>query len=361
MFSNEIRFHEHLTEERNLQLVICLPSLKKEAEAHLIFFNTTYINNYYDFERYFLKLKPTNLPDVLLIEIDPEGKYVDAVEKIHNSFLLKGIIIILLGRDKNMGRVRINMLKVHDIYFTPINYNSLRERIIFLVRFKLIKPRIELLKEDMIIKFDMPVSKRLLDFFFSVTLLLCLLPVFIITALIIRIGSKGPVIYKSKRVGTGYKIFNFYKFRSMRADADKQLAELNKFNQYADESKNEKPAFVKFKNDPRVTAFGRFIRKTSIDELPQLYNILKGDMSVVGNRPLPLYEAEMLTTNDWAMRFMAPAGLTGLWQIKKRGRADMSDRERKKLDNLYAKNFSFMFDMKIIFATIPALFQKEKV
>ena len=107
--------------------------------------------------------------------------------------------------------------------------------------------------------------------------------------------------------------------------------------------------------------FGRFIRKTSIDELPQLFNILKGDMSTVGNRPLPLYEAEMLTSNDWAMRFLAPAGLTGLWQVSKRGREDMSERERKKLDNFYAQKYSFRFDMKILLSTIPALFQKEKV
>ena len=98
-----------------------------------------------------------------------------------------------------------------------------------------------------------------------------------------------------------------------------------------------------------------------MDELPQLFNVVKGDMAIVGNRPLPLYEAEQLTTNEWSMRFLGPAGITGLWQIIKRGKSDMSDRERKKLDNFYTKKFSIWLDLKIIFMTIPVLFQKEKV
>jgi lipopolysaccharide/colanic/teichoic acid biosynthesis glycosyltransferase len=115
------------------------------------------------------------------------------------------------------------------------------------------------------------------------------------------------------------------------------------------------------KNDPRITRIGGFLRSSSLDELPQLFNILMGDMSLVGNRPLPLYEAEMLTSNEWSMRFLGPAGLTGLWQISKRGKEDMSERERKKLDNFYAQNYSFWLDLKILLGTFPALFQKEKV
>ncbi|MFT3904328.1 MAG: sugar transferase [Niabella sp.] len=106
---------------------------------------------------------------------------------------------------------------------------------------------------------------------------------------------------------------------------------------------------------------GNILRKTSIDELPQLFNVLKGDMSLVGNRPLPLYEAELLTCDQFAMRFLGPAGITGLWQISKRGKAEMSDLERKELDNQYAKYSSFMMDLKIILKTIPAMLQKEKV
>ena len=177
----------------------------------------------------------------------------------------------------------------------------------------------------------------------------------------IKLGSKGPIIYKSKRVGTGYKVFDFYKFRSMRTDADKMLVELSTQNQYANEDGGTKAAFVKIKDDPRVTKLGKFLRNSSLDELPQLFNILLGHMSLVGNRPLPVYEAEMLTSNEWSMRFLGPAGLTGLWQITKRGKADMSERERKKLDNFYAQNYSLSLDLKILLKTIPAVLQKEKV
>ena len=100
--------------------------------------------------------------------------------------------------------------------------------------------------------------------------------------------------------------------------------------------------FVKIKNDPRVTKVGMFLRNTSIDELPQLINVLKGDMSIVGNRPLPLYEAEQLTSDDWGERFLAPAGITGLWQVMKRGKGSMSEEERKALDNAYARKSKLM-------------------
>ncbi len=125
-------------------------------------------------------------------------------------------------------------------------------------------------------------------------------------------------------------------------------------------------AFIKFENDPRITKVGQIIRKLSIDELPQLINVLKGDMSIVGNRPLPLYEAELLTTDEWTTRFNGPAGITGLWQVEARGRTSkMSPQERKELDNKYvemanSKN-AFWLDMWIIIRTFKAVFQKENV
>lgn len=121
-------------------------------------------------------------------------------------------------------------------------------------------------------------------------------------------------------------------------------------------------AFLKVSRDPRVTRVGRILRNTSLDELPQFFNVWKGDMSIVGNRPLPLYEAELLTTDQWAKRFLAPAGITGLWQVTKRGKSGaLSPEERKQLDVDYALNYSFWYDLKIIFKTIPAMLQHDDV
>ena len=249
-------------------------------------------------------------------------------------------------------------------------------------------------------RFKLPLWKRIFDLAFSSAAILCLSPLLILTALAIRLESKGPIIYKSKRVGSNYDIFDFLKFRSMYSDADKRLKEFEALNQYREDTqenqtqteilslpqqsdetvlvaddfvtteqqllknrrRQQKNAFVKFENDPRITKIGHFIRKYSIDELPQLINILKGDMSIVGNRPLPLYEAELLTTDEYIERFMAPAGLTGLWQVEKRGdQGALSAEERKQLDIKYARNFSFGNDIKIICKTFTAFVQKENV
>ena len=275
-----------------------------------------------------------------------------------------------------------------------------------------------------ILRFQIPIWKRMFDIVFSALAIVILSPIFIITAIAIRLESPGPILFKSKRVGTNYTIFDFLKFRSMYIDAEERLKELSKdHNQYAaassdDNHKEEEDnktitaplgekaeqdmidmgmesmmmisdeevmlvgddfvmaesdfnkqkqedidkAFVKIENDPRITKVGRFIRKYSIDELPQLFNILKGDMSVVGNRPLPLYEAEKLTADSSIDRFMAPAGLTGLWQVEERGKGgNMSAEERKQLDITYGQTYSFMLDMKIIFRTLTAFVQKENV
>jgi lipopolysaccharide/colanic/teichoic acid biosynthesis glycosyltransferase len=264
------------------------------------------------------------------------------------------------------------------------------------------------------LNFKIPLWKRLFDIVFSTIAIIVLSPIFIITAIAIRLESKGPIVYKSKRVGTNYTIFEFLKFRSMYVDADQRLAELSKdHNQYASISKDESIAkvvkndnalemmamgmdgdmmgdeeimlvgddfvvsetdfnkqkeadnsspFIKIENDPRVTRVGRFIRKYSIDELPQLFNILKGDMSIVGNRPLPLYEAEKLTADSSIDRFMAPAGLTGLWQVEERGKGGaMSAEERQQLDIVYGQTYSFMMDMKIILRTFKHFKQAENV
>lgn len=256
-------------------------------------------------------------------------------------------------------------------------------------------------KSEKITVFRLPLWKRIFDVIFSSLALLVLSPFLLLVALAIRIESPGPIIYKAKRVGSNYRVFDFLKFRSMYSDADKRLKDLSTLNQYQKEAptvqtKNfdeqlemghsdevlmvsddfvlseedfislqrnkQENAFVKFERDPRITKIGRFIRKYSIDELPQLINVLKGDMSIVGNRPLPVYEAELLTGDEYIDRFMAPSGLTGLWQVEKRGGAGkLSAEERKQLDIKYAKEFNFLKDVNIILRTFTSFIQKENV
>jgi len=250
-----------------------------------------------------------------------------------------------------------------------------------------------------------PLGKRIFDIVVASIALLFLLPLFALIIILVKAESKGPAFYYSYRVGTGYKVFKFWKFRSMRQDADQLLNSIKSLNQYQKNNTSEEiqgnslcsaclanntkcsnllvdehanlicekqyleakkvkaeASFIKIVNDPRVTRFGLFLRNTSLDELPQLFNVLKGDMSIVGNRPLPLYEAEKITTDEFAARFIAPAGITGLWQVSKRGKkGSMSEAERKALDIEYAKHYSLRKDLYILLKTVPAMFQKENV
>lgn len=253
-------------------------------------------------------------------------------------------------------------ISADDYHYGPIN-GALLKRVDFIKKVKSYKnirgnkPYVSL-TVDQVPQIKIWSMKRAFDIVVSATALLMLSPLLLLIALIVKLESRGPVFYISKRAGTGYKIFNFYKFRSMRTGSDAELQKLSHLNQYG---QNSGSVFFKIKDDPRITRFGAFIRKTSLDEIPQLVNVLLGDMSLVGNRPLPLYEAEKLTKDQIAWRFLAPAGITGLWQITKRGKDNMSEDERIALDMEYAMKNSFWLDLKIMFSTIPALLQKEKV
>jgi lipopolysaccharide/colanic/teichoic acid biosynthesis glycosyltransferase len=199
--------------------------------------------------------------------------------------------------------------------------------------------------------------KRAFDIFIASITIVVLSPLLLLIAAAIRIESGNPVLYISKRAGRGYRIFDFYKFRTMVVDADKKMDQLAHLNQYNNTS-GKKPVFFKVPNDPRITRVGAFLRNTSLDELPQFLNVLKGDMSLVGNRPLPLYEAASLTTDELAARFMAPVGITGLWQIKKKDHQKMSVEERINLDIAYVDKNNFMYDLWIMANTPSALIQK---
>lgn len=189
------------------------------------------------------------------------------------------------------------------------------------------------------------VLKRLFDVVVSLFGLVLLSPVLIITAVAIKLDSPGPVIFKQKRIGKNGELFDFYKFRSMVVNAEELRAELAAANEA------DGPVF-KIREDPRVTRVGRFLRKYSIDELPQLFNVLKGDMSLVGPRPPLPGEVEEYGDLEWRRLEVIP-GITGLWQVS--GRSELSFKKWMELDIYYIENWSFWLDIKILLQTIPVV------
>lgn len=187
--------------------------------------------------------------------------------------------------------------------------------------------------------------KRAFDLAGSIAIIVAGLPLWIGVALAIKATSKGPVFYRQERIGQGGVPFGMYKFRSMVVDADKRLAQLVAANEA------DGPLF-KMKNDPRVTAVGRWIRKWSIDEFPQLLNVVRGEMSLVGPRPPLPNEVEEYTKYHWRRLEVLP-GMTGLWQVS--GRSQLSFEEMVRLDLFYVENWSVAFDLNILARTLPAV------
>lgn len=330
-------------------------------------------------------------PDVVIIDHEPMATNLQSVIA---TLRKQGYLVPIYVYAKNVHKHEKAILLKLEVAEIITNVNEFKSFLNF--KKGLYQHEEESTKELIDFNYSIPLWKRAFDIIFSLSVLLVISPILIFVALAIYIESPGPVLYRSKRVGTGYDVFDFLKFRSMYVNADRKLAEMKKLNQYEAEevkgpaiqarksastevligdngerlseaewmkikAENATPTFLKIKDDPRITRVGRIIRSTSIDELPQFLNVLKGDMSVVGNRPLPLYEAVELTTDQWAARFLAPAGITGLWQVEKRGKGEMSETQRKELDIKYALNVGLRMDLNIILRTFPALIQKENV
>lgn len=197
--------------------------------------------------------------------------------------------------------------------------------------------------------------KRIFDTVIAGISLLILSPLFLFVAIMIKMESKGPVFFMHKRIGYNEKVFACYKFRSMRNDADKDLQEIKK------STLNKNQTFLKLENDPRITKFGQFIRKYSIDELPQLINVLKGEMSIVGPRPIVKWELDQIKkvyhSYNYRKMFKVLPGITGLWQVS--GRSLLEDEKRLELEMYYVDNWSLNLDLKIILKTFFVVFFHE--
>ena len=215
-------------------------------------------------------------------------------------------------------------------------------------------PKIEYLDSDMLLTYvtgrmrrRLLLIKRLFDYPVAAVLTVLLTPVFLVSALAIKLTSRGPVFFVQERLGFNKRRFRLYKFRTMVPGAVEQLDKLEKYNEMGG-------AVFKMKNDPRVTPVGRVLRKLSVDELPQLFNVLKGDMSLVGPRPLPERDFQEFETDWHRRRFCVRPGLTCLWQVS--GRNKLTFDEWMKLDLEYIDMWSPALDLKILLKTVPAVF-----
>lgn len=190
------------------------------------------------------------------------------------------------------------------------------------------------------------VVKRMLDFCLALTALLAVSPVMLLAAALIKLTSPGPVFFKQKRIGQNKRRFTIYKFRSMTVDAEDRMKQLEHLNE-------QKGPVFKIKHDPRITPVGRFLRKTSIDELPQLFNVLRGDMSLVGPRPMSVRDYELFSEDWHRRRFSVRPGITCLWQVN--GRNSIAFEQWMELDMQYIDKWSLWLDIKILAKTIPAV------
>jgi exopolysaccharide biosynthesis polyprenyl glycosylphosphotransferase len=197
---------------------------------------------------------------------------------------------------------------------------------------------------------DILFLKRLFDFLVTLSAMPVILPTLAIIALAIKLDSPGPVLFIQQRVGLRKHLFPMYKFRSMHENAEEMLKDIEHLNEA------EGPIF-KMTNDPRVTRVGKFIRKTSLDELPQLINVLKGDMSLVGPRPMSIRDVDLFEKGIQRKRFSVKPGITCIWQIS--GRSDLPFDKWLELDLQYIDNWSFWLDLKILFKTIPAVLKSK--
>lgn len=193
--------------------------------------------------------------------------------------------------------------------------------------------------------------KRLFDFICSLLGVIILSPLLIILSLIVKLTSKGPVLFKDVRVGKNFKLIKVYKFRTMYIDAESNI---DKY--LSEEQKETWNRERKLDNDPRITKIGKFLRKSSLDELPQLFNILFGQLSIVGPRPIKMKELkDNYSEYEQQMLMKVKPGLTGYWQVYGRSNVDYASGERQKEELAYLPKRSLLFDLKIIFLTVPAV------
>ncbi len=293
----------------------------------------------------------------------------------------KRIPFILLDDEKGREQASNEMdQKIKTIYNKPIEVETIIRRILNLQKENSLSNHTLISEMEGFKPYKMSILKRSFDIVISLIFLLIVSPILLICAIAIKLGTKGTIFYRVKRVGSGFKVFDLYKLRTMYTSSDKRLKELAHINEYQKDIVENEPTLVNsvWRNltsdtnnpnnigDSRITKIGYILRRLNLDELPQLFNVIKGDISMVGNRPLPIYEAEQLTIQDWTDRFHSPAGITGIWKVVSRRKLrSMTHEERNRLQNKYSlvlrHRNSFWNDLWIIVQTFPVMFKKIKV
>jgi len=319
---------------------------------------------------WFLVKEKNSIPEAIFCDIHlPVSELRSFLHDLNAYESLQSVPLFLLTYKKDALKefifLQSRFTRINDFIFFDSNQYVIDHKIRFYQHFNKMRMQhsVVMQRDRDLISWKVWIDygiKRIFDISVASVLLLILSPLFLLIAIAVKLDSPGPVFYVSLRAGKRFRVFKFYKFRTMIPDADQRLPEIEKLNQYKSQHPHS-PKFIKVQNDPRVTRLGRLLRKTSLDELPQLWNVIKGDLSLVGNRPLPLYEAVTLTTDHYSTRFIAPAGITGLWQITKRGKIGMSVEERVNLDITYALERNFILDMGILIRTPLAMVQQENL
>ena len=282
---------------------------------------------------------------------DVAGRYLGSVDEL-SELLLREVVDLVLIAMPNQScyplmqqavavseSVGVDVVYLEDVYSSSLK----RKGVASLNIFSQIAPR----QRDYVVRL---IAKRAVDLIGSILAIIILSPVLLLIALGVKLTSPGPIFFVQPRYGYRRRIFKMVKFRSMVVDAEKLIESL----EHANEATG--PIF-KMKNDPRVTKFGRFIRRTSLDELPQLFNVLTGRMSLVGPRPMSVRDVSLFSQAALMRRFSVKAGMTGLWQVT--GRSDATFDEWMALDRNYIDRWSLLLDLHILFRTISVVFKRS--
>jgi len=296
----------------------------------------------YDFDRFRFLIKGKISENITVNDVEKfiQNNRIDTVFFIEEG-IEKNTLVNLIALCKNKNLQVFLLSNMFDFAFSNVDMTTF-EGI----------PVIELTQKNKVFNL---LIKRVMDIIISLLLLLILLPFFLIIALIIKIDSSGPVFFLQERVGRNGKKFKMFKFRTMYKDNDERIHK-EYVTKLIKEGKKDESGIYKIKNDPRITKIGKFLRAFSLDEFPQLINVLKGEMSLVGPRPPIEYEVE--NYDEWHKRRLSvKPGMTGMWQVSGRNRVGFEDMVL--LDIYYVENFNIWLDIIILLKTIPAVIKRE--